>query len=328
MMPVSHKTKVMHLIDDTTAGGVMRVLDHLTNSKELAKDADHEVRCVPRGAIWGERTDADVIVSHLSISWRTLPSLIALRLRYPRKKLVHVEHSYTEAFVRNNVPQVSRFYRLLRTAFKRFDKVVAVSEAQGAWLKSEGLVSDEKLTVIRSYVDLKPFESVPRRSGKTSVFGAIGRMDRQKGFDTLIKAFRMTTDPELQLLFFGTGEEESKLRELAKGDDRIVFMGFVASPTEAYELVDAVVMPSRWEAYGLVAIEAISSGRVVICSDVDGLQDHEVLGARLVKDHSAASWRDQLISASNETNPPWKQPNLVSTLGAQSAANWRRLCKT
>jgi len=41
MMGHLKKPKVVHLIDDTTAGGVMRVLDHLTGSPDLAQDADH-----------------------------------------------------------------------------------------------------------------------------------------------------------------------------------------------------------------------------------------------------------------------------------------------
>jgi hypothetical protein len=46
------------------------------------------------------------------------------------------------------------------------------------------------------------------------------------------------------------------------------------------------VMPSRWETYGLVVIEALSSGRKLICFDIDGLQDHKVLGAEMVTEYS------------------------------------------
>jgi len=51
--------------------------------------------------------------------------------------------------------------------------------------------------------------------------GAIGRLDRQKGFDTLIEAFRQTRNPNVALHIYGEGEEGLALRALAEGDPRI-----------------------------------------------------------------------------------------------------------
>ncbi len=282
--------KVVHLIDDTTAGGVMRVLDHLTRSTELAQDANHKVHTVKRGRISLRRLKADVIVSHLSISWRTLPALMALRARHSSTKLFHVEHSYTDGFVRHNVTNKRRFSTLLRTAFRLFDQVIAVSEGQGKWLKEEGYLDPSKMTVIRSYVDLEPFTALPSATSPVRHFGAIGRLDKQKGFDVLILAFQKVEGDDLRLSIFGQGPEESNLRALAKNDPRIIFEGFAESPTAPYQAVDAVLMPSRWEAYGLVAIEALAAGRALICSGVDGLQDHTEFGAQMVAVNDVEGW--------------------------------------
>ena len=119
------------------------------------------------------------------------------------------------------------------------------------------------------------------------VFGAIGRLDRQKGFDTLVTAFRTLPQADIALHLYGQGEEEASLRALAADDPRIHFKGFAADPTRPYAEVDAVVMPSRWEAYGLVAIEALSAGRPVICADIDGMRDHAESGAKVVPLESA-----------------------------------------
>ena len=91
---------------------------------------------------------------------------------------------------------------------------------------------------------------------------------------------------------YGQGEEEDTLRALAVGDKRIQFKGFAASPTAAYAQVDAVIMPSRWEAYALVAIEALSAGRGVLCADIDGLRDHAASGAKVVPLRTAQDIRD------------------------------------
>jgi glycosyltransferase involved in cell wall biosynthesis len=316
--------RVVHLIDDTTAGGVMRVLDHLTGSPKLAEHACHKMLKVARGKISLRRIRADIIVSHLSISWRTLPVLIALRARHPFAKIVHVEHSYTAAFVAHNVERTARFYTLLRAAFSLFDRVVAVSKGQANWLGKQGLVSEDKLQVIQSYVDLQSFEGIPDRTGPIRIFGAIGRFDRQKGFDVLIKAFRKTTDPDLRLYFFGEGAEEAALRTLAKGDTRIQFKGFASDPLDAYRMVDAVVMPSRWEAYGLVAIEALSARRVLICNACDGLQDHSVFGAHILTDDTVDTLVDSLQEQGNDPSPR-NGRSITHVLGANNMEDWRRL---
>ena len=266
--------KVLHLIDDTNAGGVMRVLDFLRTDSDLAQTADHEVKSVTRGKIIGTLGPADVIVSHLAISWRSLPSLVALRARHPRIPFVHVEHSYTEGFMAHNVPSIRRFKMLLKLAYSFFDRIVCVSNGQANWMVSSRLVHTDKLSTIQSCVDLTAFRALPAPTGPARVFGAIGRVDDQKGFDTLIKACRQCPDADIALHIIGEGAQEPALKALAGTDSRIVFRGFQSDPVMALVDVDVVLMPSRWEAYGLVAIEALAAGRRLLCHNIDGLSDH------------------------------------------------------
>jgi glycosyltransferase involved in cell wall biosynthesis len=274
---------VLHLVDDTTAGGVMRVVDFIQTSPGMAELGEHRIQHIKRGKIEGRPLCADVVVSHLAVSWRSLPALIAMRAMNVGKLFVHIEHSYTEAFVALNVKNRRRFGALLKVSFSLFDRIIAVSHAQAKWLETRGYCRSEKLTTIQSCVDLAPFRKLPSVAGPVRVFGAIGRLDHQKGFDTLITAFRACNNAEIRLHIFGEGDQEQTLRKLAGGDDRIVFQGFMQDPVAAFAQVDAVIMPSRWEAYGLVAIEALSAGRQLICADLDGLNDHEVGGAFLVR---------------------------------------------
>ena len=300
--------RVLHLVDDTTAGGVMRVLDFICSDPVMAQTAQHEVKPVTRGKMIGKLRDADVVVSHLTVSWRSLPAMAALKASHPRTPLLHVEHSYTENFVLHNVNRQQRFKRLLRTAYALFDRVICVSNGQAEWLKKARLVRSNAIVVIQSCVNLDDFRAIPARRGPVRVFGAIGRLDAQKGFDTLIRAFRKCEDLDIELHIVGTGAQEQELRALAKGDDRIVFRGFQSDTAAALAKIDVVVMPSRWEAYGLVAIEALASGRRLLCSDIDGLQDHAALGGRVVPIGEVSDLTDQIIvEAGNEasTNEPW-----------------------
>lgn len=282
---------VVHLVDDRTAGGVTRMLAFLTTVQGL--DFDQKIIDFKD---WrkGLKSRPDVIVSHLSISWRKLPAFLALRAIFPNTPLIHVEHSYTLAFTALNVTKRARFFALLRASYAIFDKVVAVSEAQSNWLRDRKLVPVRSLETIQSMVDLEPFGAVPFARHKPIVLGIVGRLDRQKGFDVAIKAFRLLENPDIRLRIYGKGPEEGRLRLLSGVDPRITFCGFVQAPEDAYAEVDAILMPSRWEAFGLVASEANAAGRPVLAAAVDGLNDHSGQGMKFVSGHSHRLWATQL----------------------------------
>jgi len=269
------KKKILHLVDDTTAGGVMRMLDHLMTRPDLSDAVEQKVLKVKRTAFsWG-KLKADVIVSHVVPSWRSLPAFSALRAMHVGTQLVHVEHSYTRAFTSLNVPDKRRFFAMLRVIYSFFDQVIAISYAQSDWMKERHLAASEKLTVISPAVDLERLSRKMTPPKSKTTIGAIGRLEWQKGFDILIQGFRATRAPKARLLIFGEGSQRSYLEELAEGDSRIELRGHVEDPAEAYQAVDIVAIPSRWEAYGLVLDEALAAGRAVIASKVDGLRDRE-----------------------------------------------------
>lgn len=303
---------ILHLVDDTTAGGVMRVLDFLRNDRDLAQTAHHEVKSVTRGKIISGLGHPNVIVSHLAVSWRNLPSLIALRTANVRTPLVHVEHSYTESFMACNVRNGRRFKTLLKLAFSFFDRVVCVSNGQANWMVSNRFVNTAKLSTIQSCVDLSAFRALPEPKGPSRVFGAIGRLDDQKGFDTLIKAFRQCSDPDIKLHIIGKGGQEPLLKQLAGEDSRIVFKGFQLNPAMALSDVDVVLMPSRWEAYGLVAIEALAAGRKLLCHNIDGLGDHARHGG-VMFDAANVEELSNLISREAKSDNDCQEGSVVRT---------------
>ena len=237
------RLRVVHLVDDGNWGGVTRGMKFLGRDADLAASAQHSVVTVSRSALSAPALEADVIVSHLAISWRALPFLTALRARYAHLPMAHVEHSYCEGFVAGNVLHRLRFQTLLRSAFAMFDRICSVSAAQGEWLVARGLVGRERLQVLRSCGGVADFLDLPLAEGAPRAFGAIGRFDRQKGFDLLIEAFRQVAVPGATLTLVGDGPERGRLEALAAGDPRIGFAGYSASPATMMRRFDAVVMP-------------------------------------------------------------------------------------
>lgn len=276
---------VVHLVDDTGAGGVTRFLQFLSGAPGLPRQ---EIVAVRRGRWSAPKMSADVIVSHLVLSWRTLPMLTALRARYPSTPIIHVEHHYTRSFAAARVHNKARFEAMLGAAFSLFDRVVAVSEAQARWLTDADLICPPTLSVIPPAVDLSAFAEIENKAGPARRVAALGRLDDAKGFDVLISTIAQGSDFELHI--HGDGPERAALMQIARGLP-VVFHGH-SDPVEAFDAADVIAMPSRYEAYGLVALEARAAGRPVLVSGVDGLSDHVGEGAisigSNVKDWAAA----------------------------------------
>ncbi|NDV00538.1 glycosyltransferase [Pseudoroseicyclus tamaricis] len=312
--------RIAHLIDDQNPGGVTRYLDFIASDPGMAALGRHEIVPVSRYRPAATRIEADVIVSHLTLSWRGLPGLMFLRARHPGTPLIHVEHSYSAGFVAHNVTRAARFYTLLRTGYAMFERVVAVSAAQADWMARRGLVAEGRLEVIRPSLDLSDFRALDAPEGPVRTIGAIGRFDRQKGFDILIRAFRQIEGEDLRLRIIGDGPERARLEELAGADPRISFPGFAADPATAIAACDAIAMPSRWEPYGLVALEALAARRPVLVSNVDGLRDHVQTGALQVTGGGVDDWVvgfNRLVTAKSLKRPG-------APVGT-TRADWRRL---
>jgi L-malate glycosyltransferase len=113
--------------------------------------------------------------------------------------------------------------------------------------------------------------------------GIIGRVVHLKGHDILLKSISLLIKkyPEIKLLIIGNGDDLKKFQTLSKKlelEKCVIWCGSVEPEKlpQYYKAMDIFVMPSRYEGFGLTAIEAMASGVSVIGSNVDGLK--EVIG--------------------------------------------------
>ncbi|MDT0506957.1 glycosyltransferase family 4 protein [Novosphingobium sp. MMS21-SN21R] len=279
----SQRIRVAHLLDDCSLGGVTRALG-VFESEKLRQIADSSTIVVPPATIRAPRMAADVIVTHFPPNWRRLMLLAGLKLRNPEARIVHVEHSYTRAWEAIHVPSMSRFRAMLWLAMRLVDKVVCVSHAQAAWLQEAARIDAGRITVIHPYAENPGLADLPLpEPGERLRIGAYGRFCEQKGFDDLVAAFRSGWFPNCDLILGGFGEDEAKLRAMADGCPAIRFAGKVDDVAAFLRNCDVVAVPSRWEAYGMVANEAREAGRPVLVAPVDGLVE-QAAGAGVVAD--------------------------------------------
>jgi glycosyltransferase involved in cell wall biosynthesis len=115
---------------------------------------------------------------------------------------------------------------------------------------------------------------------KQPIIGAVARFSHEKGIDILIQAFSSVqkTHPNTQLLLVGDGPKRQECQTLVKQlklEQCVFFYGAADWKTAMHlmSLMNIVVVPSRFEGFGLTAAEAMAMGKPVIASDTFGLKE-------------------------------------------------------
>ena len=221
--------------------------------------------------------------------WLTVPAGVAAKqlLRCP---LVMTFHS-TEASRSSNSPSTESAMVEGLEWWGSFEaaRVIAVS----GWMKSEVVstfrIPSEKVVDIPNAVDPLKFEGAADNQAARRRWGvedgdrlitAVGRLTAQKGFDDLIRAYPIIkrSVPASRLLLVGDGYMRTELEHLAEQlhvKDSTTFAGFI-SDTElvaALRSSDVVVVPSRFEPFGIIALEAMAAGTPLVVSRVGGLAE-------------------------------------------------------
>ena len=187
--------------------------------------------------------------------------------------LVITEHSSVE-----RGPCVKNSYvPFIRDSYKKAKKVITV----GNGLKNEiqALSGRNDIEVIGNLVDLSKFTIKKRIQNEKFIFFSLAFLEGEKGFDTLIKAFaKKFKDKEAMLYIGGDGSQRAWLEALAQENGvkkQIIFLGALSRDDVAKWMnkCDCFVLPSRYETFGVVYIEALASGRPVIGALNGGAED-------------------------------------------------------
>lgn len=121
-------------------------------------------------------------------------------------------------------------------------------------------------------------ERPPALSGADQVIFYIGRLVYEKGVQVLIGAMPaiLSQVPHAKLIIAGTGPMEPELRAAAAHlNDRVLFTGFIDDEYRAqlYNAADVCVIPSLYEPFGIVALEAMANRKPLVISDTGGLAE-------------------------------------------------------
>ncbi|MBD1908237.1 glycosyltransferase family 1 protein [Funiculus sociatus GB2-A5] len=211
-------------------------------------------------------------------------------------QLVHTYHSLGAVKYKSvsTIPLIATTrLEVEKKVLEKADRIVATSPQEKEHMRS--LVSTKgSIDIIPCGTDIRKFGSVNREAAReklgidpnAKVVFYVGRFDRRKGIETVVRAVGKSQmrDQNLKLVIGGgsrpgqsDGIERDRIEKIV-GEvglrDITTFPGRLGDDTlpSYYAAADVCVVPSHYEPFGLVAIEAMASETPVVASDVGGLQ--------------------------------------------------------
>ncbi len=211
----------------------------------------------------------DIIHAKATMWGAVLAKAIAERENIPYLVTVH-----SSVFARNIVGPREKVTATL--ALKSANRLLSVSSTLAKDLERILGIHASKFTTVPNMIDVEKFPYTPLPKNTTFTFGYMANLVNDKGHETLLKAFKKVTNAKL--LLAGDGPLRKQLEKLTSVfgiDDRVEFVGAIPreKACEFFQAVDAFVHPSRYETFGIVLIEALSTGRPVVATRCGGPND-------------------------------------------------------
>jgi len=196
-----------------------------------------------------------------------------------RPDIIHSHHKRDVKYIGRSIksiPKVGTLHMRYQPEYHRCDGLICIADWQRDTIPAEfrGLV-----TQISNWLPPRAQVATPDASGALRrelgipedayVVGTMGRFAPEKGFTDLAEAFIKADMPNTYLVIVGEGlDREGMLRNYA--EHRIILPGATSEPFLYYDLFDVFVLPSRFEPFGLVLLEAMSAQLPIISTTLGG----------------------------------------------------------
>ncbi len=230
----------------------------------------------------------DWLVAHASAA-------LADQLGVPYVTTVHAtEHGRHRGWVQH--PPQSHIHAVERWMAHRADAVIVCSYYMRGHVADVFDIDERRVTVIPNGIDPRELRPVGDLDALRREFAApheklvllVGRLVYEKGFQLALDALPGVIGEvgDVRFLVAGSGTHEDELKAQAQrlGLDRHgIFLGWIGDDMlhSIYRIADLCVVPSLYEPFGLVALEAMASGCPCIVADTGGLREVVPSGERV-----------------------------------------------
>lgn len=308
----ARKTRVLWLIKGMGVGGAENLLatsipylDRNTFDYQLA------YFLTKRNDLVSRFEEADIKVNCLNINnaydFRAVLRLVSF-LKRQKIDILHIHSPHTgilgriaahfsrvKAVIYTEHMPLERQNRLARlgnlVTYPLNDATIAVSDAVLSSVLKRQMIKHGQYMTIYNGVDLETF-NIPKVSveafktnlGITTndkVVGNVGNLLAGKGHRYLLEAARLVLNDFSGVSFVIVGKEESQeslnrllqLAERLKIREKVIFTGFRQDVAQLMATFDVFVLPSLWEGFGIVLLEAMAMGKPVIGTKVGGIPE-------------------------------------------------------
>ncbi|MBR9682008.1 MAG: glycosyltransferase family 4 protein, partial [Candidatus Altiarchaeota archaeon] len=173
------------------------------------------------------------------------------------------------------------------------DGVITTSHQMKQQLINRYGANPDKVFVMYNGIDVNKFRQhihLRKKKADEKIVLFVGRLTVQKGIWELLHAARKVVDkdPKVKFLILGGGDSSRELINLSIDlglQENVLFTGRVSENEllAAYRICDLFVMPSVSEPFGLVALEAMASGKPILVSKTSGVS--EIVKHRITVDY-------------------------------------------
>jgi glycogen(starch) synthase len=234
----------------------------------------------------GDRYDFDVVHGH---DWLVASAgdHLANRFRAPFVVTIHAtEYGRHQGWVKDH-PQ-SYIHGVERWMANRADRVITCSSYMREHVADIYGLEESRVAVVPNGIDpseLVPVDDLDTLRGRFAqphekLVLLVGRLVYEKGFQLALEALPGLIERvgDVRFIVAGSGTAEQELRSQATElglDEHGTFLGWIGDDVlhSLYRIADLTVVPSIYEPFGLVALEAMASGCPCLVADTGGLRE-------------------------------------------------------
>ncbi|MDX8396594.1 MAG: glycosyltransferase family 4 protein, partial [Mariprofundaceae bacterium] len=216
-----------------------------------------------------EVKDGDIVHAHL------FPTILYLsilkKLGILKTELVYTEHSTSNR-------RRGKWYGKIidYIVYAGCDRVVAISHGAKAEILSWMPELTAKTTVVQNGVQLRFLQPIHREKKERPIVLSVGRICDAKNYPVVLKAMALLKDLDFEYHIAGAGSDMDALKQTSFNyglASRVHFLGYVGDVRDNLCHADVFLIASRWEGFGLAAVEAMNASLPVIASDIPGLRE-------------------------------------------------------
>ncbi len=297
----SKRVRILEVIDSMYAGGAESLLKNFLIEAKKYNDFEIEVCTLyPRNIFEEELANNGIKIHNLNLGFKYNPVGVFKILNVIKREnydIIHVHLFPADIFVAisslflpkrikfifsehsdYNRRRLIKFFKVIDGfTYSRYDKIVCVSKQVEKALIMWCPGTAHKTIVVKNAIPISNRLNFKVNKYYDIIF--VGRLGRVKGVDILLKAIQILKEKyhrSLRVAIVGDGSLMNDLKELALQygiNEYIDFLGVRKDVLELMRESSIFVLPSRWEGFGLVLLEAISVGVPVVATKVGGIPE-------------------------------------------------------